>query len=84
MLRGLPFAYAYIDDVLIASTSKEEYLEHLRLSIHTALKTEISTTAAEVVYGTTLQLPGEFFSTSIDHTTADPSDYNICKSFKES
>ena len=24
---------------------------------------------------TTLRLPGEFFSTSIDHTTADPSDY---------
>ena len=31
VLRGLPFAYAYIDDILIASTPKEEHLKHLRL-----------------------------------------------------
>ena len=30
VLRGLSFAYAYIDDVLIASTSPEEHTEHLR------------------------------------------------------
>ena len=30
VLRGLPFAYAYIDDVLIASSSPEEHLKHLR------------------------------------------------------
>ena len=29
-LRGIPFAYAYIDDVLIASSSPEEHLQHLR------------------------------------------------------
>ena len=50
-------------------------LPFVLLGIRTALKTDISTTAAEMVYGTTLRLPGEFFSTSIDHTTADPSDY---------
>ncbi|BHF67350.1 hypothetical protein SprV_0301037600 [Sparganum proliferum] len=31
ILRGLPFAYAYIDDILVASCSAEEYASHLRL-----------------------------------------------------
>ncbi len=30
VLQGLDFAYAYIDDLLIASSSPEEHLEHLR------------------------------------------------------
>ncbi len=30
VLRGLDFAYTYIDDVLIASTNKQEHLQHLR------------------------------------------------------
>lgn len=29
--RGLPFVYAYVDDILVASTSLEEHLKHLRL-----------------------------------------------------
>lgn len=31
VLRGLTFAYAYIDDILIASENEEEHLEHLKL-----------------------------------------------------
>ena len=31
VLRGLPLAYAYIDDVLIASSTPEEHLKHLRI-----------------------------------------------------
>ena len=31
VLRGLPFAYTYVDDVLIASSSPEEHLKHLRI-----------------------------------------------------
>ena len=31
VLRGLNFSYAYIDDLLIASSSPEEHLQHLRL-----------------------------------------------------
>ena len=30
VLRGLSYTYAYIDDILIASTTKEEHLTHLR------------------------------------------------------
>nr|VZI42778.1 unnamed protein product [Spirometra erinaceieuropaei] len=30
ILRGLPFAYAYIDDILVASSSAEEHASHLR------------------------------------------------------
>jgi hypothetical protein len=30
VLRGLTFCYAYIDDILIASTSREEHKTHLR------------------------------------------------------
>ena len=31
VLRGSPFAYTYVDDVLIASSSPEEHLKHLRI-----------------------------------------------------
>jgi len=31
LLRGLPFATHYIDDILIHSASEEEHREHLRI-----------------------------------------------------
>ena len=30
VLHGLPFAYAYTDDALIASSTSEEHLQHLQ------------------------------------------------------
>ena len=30
VLHGLPFAYDYTDDILVASATKEDHLEHLR------------------------------------------------------
>jgi len=35
---------------------------------------DLRCTTAELVYGTTLRLPGQFFNTSTDITTTDPSD----------
>ena len=45
------------------------------LGIRTALKEDISSTAAEMVYGTTLRLPGEFFTPSQISSLPDPADY---------
>ena len=44
------------------------------LGIRSAVKEDIGCTAAELVYGTTLRLPGGYFSTA-DATTTTPSEY---------
>ena len=49
-------------------------LPFVLLGIRTTLKEDISATAAEMVYGTTLRLPGEFFTPS-QRSLPDPSDY---------
>ena len=45
------------------------------LGIWTALKEDISSMAVEMVYGTTLRLPGEFFTASSKPSLTNPSDY---------
>ena len=45
------------------------------LGIRTALKEDIHCTSAELVYGTSLRLPGEFFDHIQDDTTDDPAAY---------
>jgi transposase InsO family protein len=50
-----------------------ESLPMVLLGIRTALKEDLHCTAAELVYGTTLRLPGEFFTTTRD--PIDPSTY---------
>ena len=52
-----------------------DYLPLVLLGIRTALKEDLSATAAEMVYGTTLRLPGEFFTPSSTPALADPTDY---------
>ena len=42
------------------------------LGIRTALKRDINSTVAEMVYGTTLCLPGEFFTSSSTTSLPDP------------
>nr|VZI18132.1 unnamed protein product [Spirometra erinaceieuropaei] len=43
--------------------------------IRTALKPDLECSAAELVYGTALRIPGDFFGYSQSSTDLDPSDY---------
>ncbi len=52
-----------------------DYLPVILLGTRTAIKDDISSTAAEMVYGTTLRLPGEFFIPSPTTSLPDPSDF---------
>ena len=45
------------------------------LGIRTAFKEDISATAADMVYGSSLRLPGEFFNPSVNTSLDDPSDF---------
>ena len=45
------------------------------LGVRTALKEDTRATAAEMVYGTTIRLPGEFFTTSSTPSPVNPSVY---------
>nr|VZI04603.1 unnamed protein product [Spirometra erinaceieuropaei] len=45
------------------------------LGIRTALKPDLECSAAELVYGTTLRIPGDFFGYSQSSGDLDPSDY---------
>ena len=56
-------------------TKWTEALPLVLLGIHTALKTDLQCNTAELVYGTTLRLPGEFFNSEPSAALADPADY---------
>ena len=63
---------------LKAQTQPDSWMEALPLvllGIRTALKEDISSTAAEMVYGTTLRLPGEFLNPSQTTSLPDPSNF---------
>ncbi len=52
-----------------------ESLPLILLGIRTALKADFNSTTAEMVYGTTLRLPGEFFTPSPTTSLPDPSNF---------
>ena len=52
-----------------------EALPLVLLGIRTALKTDLHCTTPEMVYGTTLGLPGEFFAPDPSLNLADPANY---------
>lgn len=51
ILRGLPFVFAYIDDLLIASASPEEHLSHLRLVFQRLMEYGIRINFLKCVFG---------------------------------
>ena len=53
------------------SQSWTESLPLVLLGIRTAIKEDLHCIAAELVYGVTLRLPGEFFSPSSLHSSPD-------------
>ncbi|XP_075732953.1 uncharacterized protein LOC142775441 [Rhipicephalus microplus] len=60
-----------------ASHSWAEALPFVPLGVRTALKAEIRCCSAELVYGTTLRLPGEFFTASMDENVYANADYAV-------
>ena len=58
-----------------ASSSLTEVLPLIPLSIRSTVKADIGYSPAELVFGTTLRLPGEFFSPPMDLSTLDPTHF---------
>ncbi len=52
-----------------------QWTDSVLLGIRTAFKEDIHCTAAELVYGTTLRLPGEFFVATQEDNPVDPVSY---------
>ena len=59
----------------VDTTNWTETLPLVLLGIRTAVKSDFGHSVAERVYGTTLRLPGEFFDTTSDAATLDPTLY---------
>ena len=59
VLRGLHFSYAYIDDVLVASTSTEGHIQHLRMVLECFKQYGVIIKPSKCVLGvTTLEFLG--------------------------
>ncbi|KAL7638470.1 UNVERIFIED_CONTAM: hypothetical protein RMT77_011040 [Armadillidium vulgare] len=52
-----------------------EALPFVLLGIRSAMKEDLQCTSAELVYGSPLRLPGEFFDPSVSPSSSDPSTY---------
>jgi len=51
VLEGLNFCYAYIDDILIASSSPEEHYEHLKILLRRLEKYGIVINPTKCIFG---------------------------------
>lgn len=61
--RGLPFVFAYIDDILVASSSPDEHQQHLRMIFRRLNSFGLIINVAKCVFGVTnLQFLGHLIS----------------------
>ena len=65
-LRACPDPYHWVDALPL-----------ILLGVRTALKEDLGCSSAELVYGTTLRLPGEYFCPTQAGSVAEPADYVI-------
>ena len=69
VLRGLHFCFCYIDDILIASTSRKEHAQHLQLVLERLSKHGVLINASKSVFG----VPElDFLGHHVDHTGIRP------------
>ena len=61
----------------IDTTHWTKALPLVLLGIRTTIKQDLKCTPAELVYGTMLLLPGEFFTTNSSNNISDPSTFQI-------
>nr|XP_037275975.1 uncharacterized protein LOC119168684 [Rhipicephalus microplus] len=64
----------------LTATEEHNWVEALslvHLGMRSTLKEDISSSAAELVYGTTLRLPGEFFARGSEEASINCSDYTL-------
>ena len=74
VLRGLHFCYAYIDDLLIASTSPEEHKQHLRMVLERLQKHGIVINPSKCVFGADHL---EFLGHYVDQNGIRPLDHKV-------
>lgn len=69
VLQGLHFCYVYIDDLLIASSSREEHLQHLQLVLERLNDHGILINVAKSIFG----VPAlDFLGHRVDSTGIHP------------
>ncbi|CAH8508541.1 unnamed protein product [Dicrocoelium dendriticum] len=87
VLRGLDFVFAYIDDILVASSNDEEHLSHLRLIFERFAQYGVTINVDKCIFG---QSCVDFLGHRIDHNGIRPlpektqaiADYPMPQSFK--
>ena len=70
-----PLSAESLPEVLPPTIRWTDSLPLILLGIRVALKQDLDCSTAELVYGTTLRVPGEFFTPACDKELEDPTSY---------